>query len=258
MNRERARTGADRARRLGDRDCSRSRWRRRRVAFLSFDSLSPWLVTYAIGLFAALFAAPFAIHRGLGGLLEADARWERAILWWAALTAAVLAVALLCRARLGLRLRTPSRARSRWSPSPSRCSSWRRCSFWITRRLDAGRLTGQSVVSVELRRGLSNGMSLRVAAIQLNSTADKAGNIDAAARPGRGSRRRRRDPCRAAREVEPSRGRRTSSIAAPRSCERDLDRRRARAGRATSASPWSPAASPSAWTPSSASSTPRA
>ncbi len=63
--------------------------------FLSFDSLSPWLVTYAVGLFAALFAAPFAIHRGLGGLLEADARWERAILWWAALTGAVLAVAVL-------------------------------------------------------------------------------------------------------------------------------------------------------------------
>lgn len=63
--------------------------------FLSLDSLSPWLVTYAIGLFAALFAAPFAIHRRLGGLLEADARWERAILSWAALTAAVLAGGVL-------------------------------------------------------------------------------------------------------------------------------------------------------------------
>ncbi len=63
--------------------------------FLSLESLSPWLVTYAIGLFAALFAAPFAIHRRLGGALEADARWERAILWWAALTAAVLAAAVV-------------------------------------------------------------------------------------------------------------------------------------------------------------------
>ena len=63
--------------------------------FLSLDSLSPWLVTYAIGLFAALFASPFAIHRRLGGLLEADARWERAILGWAALTVAVLAGGVL-------------------------------------------------------------------------------------------------------------------------------------------------------------------
>ena len=63
---------------------------------LSFNSLSPWLVTYAIGLFAALFAAPFLIHTRIGGELEADARWERALLWWGVVAAAVLGASLLC------------------------------------------------------------------------------------------------------------------------------------------------------------------
>jgi hypothetical protein len=64
--------------------------------YLSFSSLSPWLVTYAIGLFAALFAAPFLIHTRIGGELEADARWERALLWWGVVAAAVLGASLLC------------------------------------------------------------------------------------------------------------------------------------------------------------------
>jgi hypothetical protein len=63
--------------------------------YLSLDALSPWLVSYAIGLFTALFAAPFAIHRGLGGLLEDDARWERALLWWGGGCIVVLALGLL-------------------------------------------------------------------------------------------------------------------------------------------------------------------
>src|SRR4051794_19378270 len=48
--------------------------------YLSFGSLNPWLVVYAIGLFTALFAVPFAIHARLGGELESDARWERSLL----------------------------------------------------------------------------------------------------------------------------------------------------------------------------------
>jgi hypothetical protein len=63
--------------------------------YLTLDELNPWLVVYAIGLFVALFATPFAIHRGLGGLLEADARWERALLWWGAVSLCVLGVGLL-------------------------------------------------------------------------------------------------------------------------------------------------------------------
>ena len=63
--------------------------------YLALDELSPWLVTFAVGLFCALFATPFAIHQRLGGALEDDARWERAVLWWAAVTLGVLALAVL-------------------------------------------------------------------------------------------------------------------------------------------------------------------
>ncbi|MDX6583669.1 MAG: hypothetical protein QOI10_2853 [Solirubrobacterales bacterium] len=64
--------------------------------YLSFGSISPWLVTYAIGLFAALFATPFLIHARLTGDLEADSRWERALLWWAAVALAVLVASVIC------------------------------------------------------------------------------------------------------------------------------------------------------------------
>ena len=64
--------------------------------YLALDSLSPWIVTFAIGLFCALFATPFVIFGRLGGELEADARWERAVLWWAVVAVGVLAVAVLC------------------------------------------------------------------------------------------------------------------------------------------------------------------
>jgi membrane protease YdiL (CAAX protease family) len=64
--------------------------------YLSLDALNPWLAVFAVGLFVALFATPFAIHRGLGGLLEADARWERALLWWGAVSLGVLGLGLLC------------------------------------------------------------------------------------------------------------------------------------------------------------------
>jgi hypothetical protein len=64
--------------------------------YLSLQEINPWLAVFAIGLFAALFATPFAIHRGLGGLLEADARWERALLWWGAVSVGVLGLGLLC------------------------------------------------------------------------------------------------------------------------------------------------------------------
>lgn len=69
--------------------------------YLSLGSLNPWLVAYAIGLFTAMFATPFAIHRGLGGLLEADARWERALLWWGAISLVVLVVGALAGAPSG-------------------------------------------------------------------------------------------------------------------------------------------------------------
>lgn len=64
--------------------------------YLSLESFSPWLAAFAIGLFCSLFAAPFAIHRRLGGRLEADARWERALLLWGATAIAALAVGVAC------------------------------------------------------------------------------------------------------------------------------------------------------------------
>jgi hypothetical protein len=64
--------------------------------YLELESLSPWIVTFAIGLFVALFATPFAIYGRLGGTLEADARWERAVLWWAAAAGGVLIAAAVC------------------------------------------------------------------------------------------------------------------------------------------------------------------
>jgi hypothetical protein len=64
--------------------------------YLSLSSLNPWVVVFAVGLFTALFAVPFAIHGWLGGMLEADDRWERALLWWGAVALGVLALGLLC------------------------------------------------------------------------------------------------------------------------------------------------------------------
>ncbi len=63
--------------------------------YASLDHLSPWVVVFSIGLFGALFATPFAIHARLGGGLEADARWERALLLWGAVALGLLAVGLL-------------------------------------------------------------------------------------------------------------------------------------------------------------------
>ena len=63
--------------------------------YLSLSALNPWLVVYAIGLFGALFATPFVIHARLGGALEADARWERALVLWGAVALATLALGLV-------------------------------------------------------------------------------------------------------------------------------------------------------------------
>lgn len=64
--------------------------------YLSIEALSPWIVTFAIGLFCTLFAVPFAIHARLSGELEGDARWERAVLLWGAVTVGALAIGLVC------------------------------------------------------------------------------------------------------------------------------------------------------------------
>jgi hypothetical protein len=63
--------------------------------YLSLSALSPWIVVFSVGLFAALFAAPFAIHATLGGRLEDDARWERALLLWGAISVGAAVIGLL-------------------------------------------------------------------------------------------------------------------------------------------------------------------
>lgn len=57
--------------------------------YLSLGDFSPWLAVFAVGLFLALFAVPFLIHRRLRGALEEDARWERALLGWGAVALAL-------------------------------------------------------------------------------------------------------------------------------------------------------------------------
>jgi hypothetical protein len=63
--------------------------------YLSFDSLNFWLVVYAGGLFSALFASAFAIHRSPAlRRVEQDERWERAALLWGGCAVAVLLAGL--------------------------------------------------------------------------------------------------------------------------------------------------------------------
>ncbi len=64
--------------------------------YLSLDALSPWIVTFAIGLFSALFATPFALHARLSDELEGDARWERALLIWGGVALGVLGIGVIC------------------------------------------------------------------------------------------------------------------------------------------------------------------
>ncbi len=64
--------------------------------YLSLQSLSPWIVTFAVGLFAALFATPFALHGRLSDQLEGDARWERALVIWGGVALGVLGIGLIC------------------------------------------------------------------------------------------------------------------------------------------------------------------
>lgn len=57
--------------------------------YLSFDEVNWWIVLFAIGVFAMLFAAPFALQaKTFAHIRESERRWERAVLAWAGVTAA--------------------------------------------------------------------------------------------------------------------------------------------------------------------------
>lgn len=49
---------------------------------LSFGSLDPWLVVFAIGTLIALGAAPYAIFDRHSGIEDEDERWDRALAVW--------------------------------------------------------------------------------------------------------------------------------------------------------------------------------
>jgi hypothetical protein len=70
--------------------------------YLSLSELSPWIVVFAVGLFAVLFAAPFLLHASIGGALEDDARWERALVWWGGICTLALLLGLLLVAGPGI------------------------------------------------------------------------------------------------------------------------------------------------------------
>jgi len=64
--------------------------------YLSTGSVSGWMVVFAVGLFTALFATPFALERGMRPTVEdRDKRWERALLAWGAISVAVLGAGIL-------------------------------------------------------------------------------------------------------------------------------------------------------------------
>jgi len=62
---------------------------------LTFDSLDPWLVVYALGLFTALGAIPFGLHERFSARTEdPERRWELALSAWGGI-AALAGVAFL-------------------------------------------------------------------------------------------------------------------------------------------------------------------
>jgi hypothetical protein len=70
--------------------------------YLSLQEVNPWIVVFAICLFAALFAIPFVIERGMReSRPDSEKRWERALLQWGGITLALAAVAALIGAAGG-------------------------------------------------------------------------------------------------------------------------------------------------------------
>jgi hypothetical protein len=75
--------------------------------YLSLHRVNAGIILLAAGLFAALFAAPFAIERSLRDAEpDRDQRWERALLRWGLVAAGVLALGLVLAIGFGLHGRT--------------------------------------------------------------------------------------------------------------------------------------------------------
>ena len=64
--------------------------------YLGGDGVNGWLIAFAAGLLAALFATPFLIERSLRARLgDRDARWERALLLWGLIAVGVLVLGVV-------------------------------------------------------------------------------------------------------------------------------------------------------------------
>jgi NhaP-type Na+/H+ and K+/H+ antiporter len=71
--------------------------------FLSADGVNAGVLLFGIGLFAALFATPFALERRLrAGEPDRDRRWERALVRWGLVAGAVVAVGAVLGMAFGL------------------------------------------------------------------------------------------------------------------------------------------------------------
>jgi len=67
--------------------------------YLTADGVNGWLIVFAAAAFAVLFAAPFVIERRLRpAIAESDRRWERALLYWGAISIVALGVGILAGA----------------------------------------------------------------------------------------------------------------------------------------------------------------
>jgi hypothetical protein len=63
--------------------------------YLSGDGVNGWIVVFAAGLGASLFAVPFLLERLMRPRLpDRDKRWERALLYWGGLSVVVLVVGI--------------------------------------------------------------------------------------------------------------------------------------------------------------------
>jgi hypothetical protein len=64
--------------------------------YLTGGDVNAWIVVFAVGLFTALFAAPFLIEHTLRASRgEEEARWDYALPLWGGIALAILAVSLL-------------------------------------------------------------------------------------------------------------------------------------------------------------------
>jgi hypothetical protein len=71
--------------------------------YLSVDGVNAGVILMAAGLFAALFAVPFALERGLrDSEPDRDRRWEGALLRWGLVAGGVLAVGVVLAIAFGL------------------------------------------------------------------------------------------------------------------------------------------------------------